>query len=341
MEHDHGSSPTVGDLWQLVQEQRRRIDELETAQRRRRRAWPKPARRQMALGAALLVVLALVVAPAAFAGTPTPAMVWSLAGNSGSDPVSQYLGTADNKPLVVKTNKTEAMRVLPGSNGVGGRVGIGTANPTTTLDVNGAIHGSSTLGIGSNATIGGNLAVAGVLSASSVTEGTTPLSSRYATVDGANATAGSTWGINVSGNAGAVTNGVYTTGDQSIGGAKTFSDHLSVSNGITANGSIASTAGGFTFPDGTTQTTAATKGSITTHLASQTFEVPCCAADIYYYQVPCPRGYEVMGGGFEMVDTSMHVWQSFPGNNTWYVSASADFGPSDLGVWAQCLKFTP
>jgi len=32
-----------------------------------------------------------------------------------------------------------------------------------------------------------------------------------------------TWGISISGNAGTVTNGVYTTGDQTIGGVKTFS----------------------------------------------------------------------------------------------------------------------
>jgi len=295
----------------------------------------------MALGATLLVVLSLVVAPVALAGTPTPALVWSLTGNSGSDPFSHYLGTADNKPLVVKTNKTEALRVLPGSNGVGGRVGIGTANPATTLDVNGAIHGSSTLGIGSNATIGGDLVVAGVLNASSVTEGTTPLSSRYATVDGANATAGSTWGINVSGNAGTVTDGVYTTGDQRIGGAKTFSDHLSVSNGITANGSIASTTGGFTFPDGTTQTTAATTGSITTRIVQEKFSVPCCAADVKDFTVYCPTGYSVTGGGFLLTDTTMHVWQSYPMGNGWNVNASADFGPDNLTVYANCLKFTP
>lgn len=41
-------------------------------------------------------------------------------------------------------------------------------------------------------------------------------------VTGANATG--TWSISVTGNAGTVTNGVYTTGDQTIAGVKTFSD---------------------------------------------------------------------------------------------------------------------
>jgi hypothetical protein len=52
------------------------------------------------------------------------------------------------------------------------------------------------------------------------------LSGTYLLKDGSNATAGSTWGINVTGNAGTVTNGVYTTGDQTIGGNKTFSNTI-------------------------------------------------------------------------------------------------------------------
>lgn len=49
-----------------------------------------------------------------------------------------------------------------------------------------------------------------------------------------------TWGIGISGNAGTVTNGVYTTGDQSIGGVKTFTGtYLNVFNsGATYNGVI-------------------------------------------------------------------------------------------------------
>ena len=43
--------------------------------------------------------------------------------------------------------------------------------------------------------------------------------------------ASGTWGINVTGNAGTVTNGVYTTGTQTIGGTKTFSSTILLADG--------------------------------------------------------------------------------------------------------------
>lgn len=47
--------------------------------------------------------------------------------------------------------------------------------------------------------------------------------------DGTGATG--TWGISVTGNAGTVTNGVYTTGNQTIGGLKTFSSTILLADG--------------------------------------------------------------------------------------------------------------
>jgi hypothetical protein len=54
----------------------------------------------------------------------------------------------------------------------------------------------------------------------------TPYSSfkDVAWTDGTNATGN--WGINITGNAGTVTNGVYTTDDQTIGGLKTFTSNV-------------------------------------------------------------------------------------------------------------------
>jgi hypothetical protein len=53
--------------------------------------------------------------------------------------------------------------------------------------------------------------------------------------------ASGTWGISVTGNAGTVTNGVYTTGDQTIGGTKTFSTELRVPSFAGTNSFISGT----------------------------------------------------------------------------------------------------
>lgn len=55
---------------------------------------------------------------------------WSTTGNSGTTPVVNKVGTADNQDFVIITNNTEAMRV---SNT--GNVGIGTATPSAKLHV--------------------------------------------------------------------------------------------------------------------------------------------------------------------------------------------------------------
>ncbi|HTI07614.1 MAG TPA: hypothetical protein VL832_03625 [Puia sp.] len=59
---------------------------------------------------------------------------WSLTGNSGTDSTLNFIGTVDGKPLVMKTNNTERLRI--NSNGY---IGIGTATPTANLDVNGTV----------------------------------------------------------------------------------------------------------------------------------------------------------------------------------------------------------
>lgn len=69
---------------------------------------------------------------------------WSLNGNTGTDSTLNFIGTVDGKPLVMKTSNTERMRI--NSNG---NIGIGTANPTATLNVDGTVK-LENLAAGSN-----------------------------------------------------------------------------------------------------------------------------------------------------------------------------------------------
>jgi hypothetical protein len=63
------------------------------------------------------------------AGTANNA--WGLTGNAGT--TSEFLGTTDNKPLSIRTNNTEAIRIDHKGN-----VGINNNNPQQKLDVSGA-----------------------------------------------------------------------------------------------------------------------------------------------------------------------------------------------------------
>jgi hypothetical protein len=47
-----------------------------------------------------------------------------VAGIAATNPATHFIGTTDNQPLVVRTNSTEAMRVLPS-----GYVGVNLTTP--------------------------------------------------------------------------------------------------------------------------------------------------------------------------------------------------------------------
>ena len=53
---------------------------------------------------------------------------WGLTGNAGTDSSVNYLGTTDVKPLIIKTNNTESMRVQ-----YDGKVGVGVIAPSAAL----------------------------------------------------------------------------------------------------------------------------------------------------------------------------------------------------------------
>ncbi len=56
---------------------------------------------------------------------------WTITGNAGTNPVTDFIGTTDLSDWVIKTNNSERIRVLSNGN-----VGIGTASPTHGLHVN-------------------------------------------------------------------------------------------------------------------------------------------------------------------------------------------------------------
>ncbi|MGN6495312.1 MAG: hypothetical protein ACTHLE_25220 [Agriterribacter sp.] len=67
------------------------------------------------------------------AATTSP-NAWNLTGNSDTRPAENFIGTTDNKPLIVKTNDAERLRITRN-----GKVGIGTSRPDATLHVNGDV----------------------------------------------------------------------------------------------------------------------------------------------------------------------------------------------------------
>lgn len=60
-------------------------------------------------------------------------MGWALTGNAATT-ASNYIGTSDAQPLSIRTDGVERMRILST-----GQIGVGVANPTSTLDVSGTL----------------------------------------------------------------------------------------------------------------------------------------------------------------------------------------------------------
>ncbi len=65
-------------------------------------------------------------------GGVTCQTLWSLGGNADTSAATNFLGTTDAQPLVVKTNNAEALRVDAARN-----VGVGTATPIARLEASG------------------------------------------------------------------------------------------------------------------------------------------------------------------------------------------------------------
>lgn len=69
------------------------------------------------------------------------AQSWSLTGNSGINTNTNFLGTTDNKPLIIRTNNVERMRITSA-----GKIGFGNSNPVTTFDCIGTFKAGGVIG---------------------------------------------------------------------------------------------------------------------------------------------------------------------------------------------------
>jgi hypothetical protein len=69
-----------------------------------------------------------------------PTVAWLLAGNAGTNPATDFLGTTDAQPLIFRTNNSEALRIDAAQ-----KVGIGTDNPQERLHVVGNLKLDSSL----------------------------------------------------------------------------------------------------------------------------------------------------------------------------------------------------
>ena len=83
------------------------------------------------------------------------AVSWTLSGNSGTNAATQFLGTTDEQPLVIKANNAEALRVT-----FTGNIGIGSTSPISKLTVQaegyGLVHTDGTRSVGSWVGTGAN-----------------------------------------------------------------------------------------------------------------------------------------------------------------------------------------
>ena|SRR3982074_1087658 len=57
-------------------------------------------------------------------------MAWNTNGNASTNPLTDFVGTTDLQPFVIRTNSKEVVHIDPA-----GKVGIGTSNPQNLLHV--------------------------------------------------------------------------------------------------------------------------------------------------------------------------------------------------------------
>lgn len=183
-------------------------------------------------------------------GTVSAAPSWSTVtktdvglGSVENTALSTWPGTANVVTVGTITTGTWNAGLISSTYG-----GTGVNNGGRTLTINTGNLTIASQAAGSTISLGGNITTANsvttsgnfalTLTTTAATNVTLPTTGTLVNTSGTGATG--TWAISVSGNANTVTNGVYTTGDQTIAGIKTFSSTISGS----INGNAATVTNG-------------------------------------------------------------------------------------------------
>jgi len=132
-------------------------------------------------------------------------------------------------------------------------------------------------------------------------------------------------------------------GPLTVSGNATIQGATILAGNLTADGVIASTEGGFKFPDGTVQTTAANGGGggITIQRQLSSLSAGNLNAAI---ALSCPAGTKVTSGGFRLASPDANVFSSYPSSTTqfgerWIVQAANPSNSAvDLEVFAICVS---
>ena len=122
-------------------------------------------------------------------GPTGPAGGWSLGGNAGTDPSTDYLGTSDNQPFNFDVDGSRALRLQPGSsspNLIGGYAGnsVGAGVSGGTVGGGGGVNESNTVSGNFGTVAGGRRNTAGGLSSNVAGGDTNTASGDWASVAG-------------------------------------------------------------------------------------------------------------------------------------------------------------
>ena len=171
-----------------------------------------------------------------------PTNAWSLSGNAGTSPATNFLGTTDNQPVVLKVNGNRALRLEPGDNPslssspnlIGGFSGNGVGAGVSGATISGGGGGSTNSVSADFGVVGGGTGnTAGGLSSSVAGGQSNSASGDWASVAGGNSNVASGTSSSITGGGSNIASGDVSS--VAGGSANTASGFASFAAGLHAN----------------------------------------------------------------------------------------------------------